>query len=70
LVVVGEETELTAVSLPVVKHDGALPTAFLVVVELSEMGDDSLSRPSFSADAFDQSVVGMRPVVFGAVVAS
>ena len=57
-------------SLPVVKHDGALPATFLVVVELTEMGDDPLSRPGLGADAFDESVVGVRLAVLGAVIAS
>ena len=70
VLVVGEETELTVFSLLVVKHDGSLPTAFLVVVELAEMGDDALSRSGLGADAFHQGVVGMRLAVFGAVVAS
>ena len=63
LVVVGEEAELTIFALPVVEHDGALPTAFLVVVELAEMGDDALSRSGLGANAFDHGVVGMRLAV-------
>lgn len=70
VVVVGEETELTTFSLPVVKRNGTLPTPFLVVVEFAEMGYDPLMRPGFGADAFHHGVVGMRLAAFGAVVAS
>jgi hypothetical protein len=70
VLVVGEEPELTTVSLPVVKHDGALPTPFLVVVELTEIGDHTLSRPGLGADALHQSVIRMRLAVLGAVIAS
>ena len=70
MLVVGEEPELTTVSLPVVKHDGALPTPFLVVVELTEIGDHPLSWPGLGADALHQSVIGMRLAILGAVIAS
>src|SRR6516165_3759003 len=70
VIVVGKETELTTVSLPVVKQDGALPAALLVVAEFAEMGDDSLPWPRVGPDAFDQGVVGGRLAVSGAVVAS
>ena len=52
LVVVREEPELTIFSLTIVKHDGASPAAFLVLVESSQVGDDPLSWPSLGADAF------------------
>src|SRR5262249_58627261 len=70
LVIVREETKLASISLAVVKQDGALPAAFLVVVQLAEMGDDSLSWSSVGTDALDQGVVGARLAVSGAVVAS
>ena len=70
VLVIGEEPELTTVSLPVVKHDGALPTPFLVVVEFAEIGDHPLSWPGLGANAFYQGVVGMGLAVLGAVVAS
>src|SRR5262249_57787049 len=52
LVVVGEETEVTSFSLPVMKPDGALPAGFLVVVELAEMADDAPSRSRLGAAPF------------------
>ena len=70
LVVVREETELTIFSLSIVKHDGALPAAFLVVVEFAQVGDDPLSWPGLGANAFHQGVVGVRLAVFGAAIAS
>ncbi len=70
LLVVREEAELTIFSLSIVKHDGALPAAFLVMVELSQVGDDPLSWPGLGANAFYQGVVGVRLAVIGAAVAS
>ena len=70
LLVVREEAELTIFSLSIVKHDGALPAAFLVMVELSEVGDDPLSWPGLGANAFHQGVVGVCLAVIGAAVAS
>ena len=61
--VVGEEAELLDIALAVVKDDGALPAAFLVVVEFAQMGDDALPRPGIGANAFDQGVVGVRLAV-------
>jgi len=52
------------------KHDGALPAAFLVQVEFAQVGDDPLSWPGLGADALDQGIVGVGLAVFGAVVAS
>ncbi len=49
LLVVREETELTILSLSIVKHDGALPAAFLVMVELAQVGDDPLPWPGLGA---------------------
>ena len=70
LLVVREEAELTIFSLSIVKHDGALPAAFLVMVELSQVGDDPLSWPGLGANAFHQGVVGVRLAVIGTAVAS
>ena len=70
LLVVREEAELTIFSLSIVKHDGALPAAFLVMVELSQVGDDPLSWPGLGANAFHQGVVGVCLAVIGAAVAS
>src|SRR5271165_5214666 len=70
LVIVREETDLTILSLPIVKQDGALPAAFLVVVEFPQMGDDPLSWPGLGANAFHQGVVGVCLALFGAAVAS
>src|SRR5271154_6082506 len=44
VIVVGKETEFLSVALAVVKNHGALPTPFLVVIELAEMSDDALAR--------------------------
>ena len=52
--VVGKHADLTSVSLPVVKYDATLPAAFLVVVELAEIGDEPLSGPGLGADTFHQ----------------
>ena len=46
LIVLGKETEFLSVALAVVKDDGALPTPFLVVIELAEMSDDALRGPA------------------------
>ena len=69
VVIVGEQTELTPISLPVVKDDGTLPAACLVVVQFPEMCDDSLPRPGLGADALHQRVVSVRLAVPGAVIA-
>src|SRR5207245_9099957 len=48
---IGEEAELPAFPLSVVKDDGALPASFLVVVEFAEVGDDVLPRPRLGPHA-------------------
>ena len=70
LVVVREETELTIFALLVVEPDGALPAKFLVVVELSQVSDDALSRSGLGANALDDGVVGVRLAVLGSPMAS
>jgi hypothetical protein len=62
---IGKETKLPVFALSVVKDDGALPASFLVLVELTEVGDDVLARPRLGAHALDQSVVGVRLAGFG-----
>jgi hypothetical protein len=62
-------SELSSVSLPVVEYDGTLPPACLVVVQLSEMGDDPQSGSGLGAHTPDQRVVGVRLAGPGAVVA-
>jgi len=69
-VVVREKTELPIFALLVVEPDGALPVAFLIVVKLSEVGDDALSRPGLGANAFNESVVDVRLAVLGSAIAS
>ncbi len=68
--VVGEEPKLAIFALLVVEPDRALPVAFLLVVELTEVGDDALSRTRLGANAFDQSVVEVRLAVLGSAIAS
>ena len=70
MVIVGEEAELLAVPLAVVDAHGTLPAPLLVVVELTEIGDDVLARPRVGADALDQGVVGVGLAVLGAGVAA
>ena len=50
--VVWEETELPIFALLVVEPDGALPAKFLVVVELTEVSDDALSRTGLRCERF------------------
>jgi hypothetical protein len=64
VVLVREEPELPAFALAVVKDHGALPAAFLVVVEFAEVGDRMLAWASIGADALDEGVVGVRLTVF------
>ena len=45
LVIVREEAQRLGITLTVVEDHGALPTAFLVVVEFAEIGDDMLAWP-------------------------
>jgi hypothetical protein len=47
--------------------DGALPALLLVMAELVELGGDVLTWPSVSADALNQSGVGMGLAELGAV---
>ena len=70
LLVVGKEAELLGIALAVVEDDGALPAAFLVVVEFAEIGDDVLPRPGLGAHALDQGVVGVGLAFLGAGVAA
>ncbi len=70
MVVVGEEAELLGLALAIVEDDGALPTPFLVVIELAEMSDDALARPGVGADALDEGVVGVLLAFFGPGVAT
>jgi hypothetical protein len=53
-----------------VEPDSALPAAFLLVVKLTEVGDDTLSRAGLGANAFDESVVDVRLAVLGSPIAS
>ena len=68
--VVREETELPIFALLVMEPDGALPATFLIVVKLSEVGDDALSRTGLGANAFNQIVVDVRLAVLGSPIAS
>ena len=68
--VFGEEPELLGVALAVVKDDGALPAAFLIVIEFAEMSDDALARPGIGANALDESIVGVGLALFGPLIAS
>ena len=70
VVVVGKESELLGIALAVVKDDGALPAAFLIVIEFAQMSDDVLARPGVGAHALDEGIVGVRLAVLGAAVAS
>src|SRR5262249_21334558 len=68
--IVREETELLIFALLVVKADGPLPASFLLVVQLTQVGDDALSRAGLSANAFDEGVVDVRLAVFCSPMAS
>ena len=70
VLVFGEEPQLLSIALAVVKNDGALPTAFLLVIEFAEVSDDSLPWPSIGAHALDESIVGMGLALFGPLIAS
>jgi hypothetical protein len=61
---------LTILALLVVEPDSALPSEFLIVVELSKMSDNSLSRSGLGTNAFDDGVVGVRLAVLGSLMAS
>jgi hypothetical protein len=60
---------LLSVALAVVENDGALPAAFLVGVELTQVCDDPLARPGIGAHALDQRVVAVELAVLAAAVA-
>ncbi|MGO9597766.1 MAG: hypothetical protein ACLP7Q_07170 [Isosphaeraceae bacterium] len=47
-----------------------MPATLLVVVELTEAGDELLSGPCRGTHALDQGIVGMGLAVFGAGVAA
>jgi hypothetical protein len=70
VLVFGKEPQLLGVALAVVENDGALPTAFLIVIEFAEVSDDALPRTGSGADALDESIVGMGLALFGALIAS
>jgi hypothetical protein len=69
-VVVGEEPKLLVFALLVVKPDSALPAAFLLMVEFTEVSDDVLPRTSLGSNAFNQGVVDMRLAVLGSPITS
>jgi hypothetical protein len=66
----GEEAKLVIFTLLVVELDCALPAPLLVVVRLSEVGNDALTRTGFGAIALDESVVEVRLAVLGSPIAS
>ncbi len=70
MVVVGEEAQLLGLALAVVEDDGALPAAFLVVVEFAEVGDDVLAWPGLGAHALDERVVAVLLAFLGPGVAT
>src|SRR5208283_845058 len=70
LIVVGEEAELPGITLAIVDDHGALPATLLVVVELTEVGDDLLPGPGRGTHALDQGIVGVGLAVFGPGVAA
>jgi hypothetical protein len=70
VVVVGEEAELLRIAVAVVEDDGALPAAFLIVIEFAEVSDDALPRSGLGADAFDEGVVGVDFALFRSLVTS
>src|ERR1019366_6529085 len=55
---------------PIVENDGALPAAFLIVIELAQMRDDALAWPGIGAHALDERVVRVKLAVLGAAIAS
>src|SRR5262249_1601120 len=66
----GEQPQLLGISLAVVENDGALPTAFLVMIEFAQVGHDVLAGAVGGADAFHQGVVGVLLAVLEAFVGS
>jgi hypothetical protein len=44
--IIGEQTQLLRIAVTVIEDDGALPAAFLIAVQLTEVGDDLLTRAS------------------------
>ena len=70
VVVIGKQTQLLGIALTIVKDDCALPAAFLIGIELAEMGDHPLARPRLGANALDQSEVSVFLASLGADVAA
>jgi len=69
-VIVGKKPRLLSIALAVVEHDGALPAAFLIVIEFAEMSDNVLARSGVGANGLYQGVVGVRLAVLGTAIAS
>ena len=61
---------MLGIALTVVESDRALPAAFLVVIEFTQMSDDPLSRPSAGADALDEGVIEMLLPILCAAIAT
>ena len=61
---------MLSLALAIVKNDGALPTPFLIGIELAEMGDYVLPRPGVGPHRFDQGKVSERFAILGAAMAS
>ena len=57
------------IALAVVDDHGALPPSLFVVVQLAEIGDNVLPRPSLGTKTFDQGVIRVRLAVLVAGVA-
>src|SRR6266511_1546604 len=70
LVIVGKESELLGIPLTIVKGDRALPAAFLVVIEFTQMSDDVLPWSSGGADTFDEGVVEVFLTILCSAVAA
>ena len=70
VLVVGEQTQLLGIALSVVKDDGALPAPFLIVIEFTQVSDDTLSRPGSGTNALDERVVAVSFTLLGPLVAS
>src|SRR5208282_3551737 len=52
------------------KDSGALPALFLIVAQLAQVSDDTLSGPGAGPNTFDEGIVRMGLALFVALIAS
>ena len=69
-VILGKESKLLGIALPIVKGDSSLPSTFLVMIQFTQMGNDILSRSEVCADTLDERVVDVLLAILCSAVAT